>query len=337
MQNSIASSVFTIGAFSTITTFVPKIALVATTALPLAFVAAAGFVKSEEWLEGCEEVNRASCPIAPQPQPEKVRLVIQAIFCCAPLILTLVSCYIKLFFPIKSKILMDEIQKGILLHEADKPAFDPITKKWVSPVPVEGPANQSIRWLLDHFESRLIKRYCETRSMKKLKEVVGLELLIGTLLLVGSVIVTGVSLKFLDHPTKSWIPTLASIVAGASLTFVMYVTMRLRAVFSLDKTNLCQEEQGRTLIESYLTRIGPKCDKEGNEQQAEIVGKDQSSTPGSEAAGDIVPPAGVVAAALTGTALKYSSRVFPEIDAGAHIDNSMLLKEMSFEIGRDRY
>jgi hypothetical protein len=41
MQNSIAS-VFTIGAFSTITTFVPKIALVATTALPLAFVAAAG-------------------------------------------------------------------------------------------------------------------------------------------------------------------------------------------------------------------------------------------------------------------------------------------------------
>jgi Na+/melibiose symporter-like transporter len=82
------------GAFSTLNTFIPKIILVATTALPLAFISYAGFTESigpdtymamnpavnqtfarSLYGETCVDVSTclAACPKAPQGQPEAVR------------------------------------------------------------------------------------------------------------------------------------------------------------------------------------------------------------------------------------------------------------------------
>jgi len=256
------------GAFSTITTFVPKIVLVATTALPLAIVAAAGFVKNLEW--PCEgEAFIAACPKAPQPQNDAVVNVITFLFCAGPVILSLVACYIKLFYPIKSAKVMDAIQDGIVLHKEGKAAVDPLTGRTVKPVPLNlSVKEQKDRWLLDTFSMSDVASYQKTRSVQTLKTPVVVMLGLGILLFIGGLITTAMTFSWLDNEAWAWVPILGCVLCGGVFTEVVYYSMKFSAVGKLHNAQLFDGgatsagyevfDSPNALVEQYLTRIGPK-------------------------------------------------------------------------------
>jgi Na+/melibiose symporter-like transporter len=168
--------------FVTLATFVPKIVLVFSTALPLSLIAAAGFRNSvgmscdeleaigyEEAAEclasKCSPSNMDACPKAPQPQPELVIAIVRVLFCAGPALLTMIGCWIKLYFPIRTAAQMAQVQEGIVAHEEGTPTLDPICPKSHGIVQVwEGikgrplrPAEQKHVWRLEHFSRPAVR------------------------------------------------------------------------------------------------------------------------------------------------------------------------------------
>ena len=101
--------------------FVPKIVSIPTQALPIALIAAAGFVQSVD-TDGDGEVD-------PQDQPDSVKNVISMIYIGLPVVMNLFSFYIKWNYPIYNEEMNRKISEGIVLHASGLPAEDPVTGK----------------------------------------------------------------------------------------------------------------------------------------------------------------------------------------------------------------
>jgi hypothetical protein len=142
------------GAFSSVTTFIPKIILVATTALPLAWIAAAGYVPTTD----AADCVSTPCAKVPQPQPDGVKFLVRMLFGAVPALLTAISCWVKLAYPIKNKAIMGKITEGIQLHKQGKSAQDPITGNWVGVMATERDAEEKV-WAMLHFSSSAIEEY----------------------------------------------------------------------------------------------------------------------------------------------------------------------------------
>merc|ERR1711865_219040 len=139
-------------------------------------------------------------------------------------------------------------------------------------------------------------------------------------------------------------------------TFVMYVATRLNAVYSLEKSNMGDGEEGQRMLEQHLTRIGPKIgghqaakvaavasyegekmggggtvavapavgeqkeQKEQKEKQEQQEQKEQKEPSDSNSIGSKVrSPSLELSASKVG--IKVSNRVFPELDQSGKGDS----------------
>merc|ERR1711865_972841 len=107
-----------------------------------------------------------------------------------------------------------------------------------------------------------------TKNAKAIKSSVTAELVVGSMVLIGALSMTASTVSALDNHQWSWVPTLGCVISGAGLTFVMYVATRLNAVYSLEKSNMGDGEEGQRMLEQHLTRIGPKI---GGHQAAKVA------------------------------------------------------------------
>ena len=111
--------------FTMFISFVPKIVSIPTQALPIALIAAAGFIESED-TDGDGVVD-------PQDQPNSVKTVISIIYIGLPVVMNIFSFYIKWNYPIYNEEMNRKISEGIVLHASGLPATDPITGKVIPP------------------------------------------------------------------------------------------------------------------------------------------------------------------------------------------------------------
>ena len=90
------------GFFVAIQTFVPKIVLAASLSLPLAFMAAVGFVEPICPPDANGLITDRCDKVAPEPQTDQVRWFISLLFCVGPTLATLLSMWWKFQYPIKT-------------------------------------------------------------------------------------------------------------------------------------------------------------------------------------------------------------------------------------------
>jgi Na+/melibiose symporter-like transporter len=105
--------------FTMFSSFVPKVVSIPSSALPLALISAAGFVPSEGGVS--------------QSQSRLVRITIQAIYIGFPVLCNVISMFYKMKYPIENEEYMNEISEGIILHQKNLPAHDPITDSLCKP------------------------------------------------------------------------------------------------------------------------------------------------------------------------------------------------------------
>jgi Na+/melibiose symporter-like transporter len=292
------------GAFSTLNTFIPKIILVATTALPLAFISYAGFGESigpDKYLEINPGINEtiaralygetcidsttclAACPKAPVGQPEEVKLLIRWLFAGVPTMLTIISCVIKLYYPIRSPAIMHGIQEGIKKQRTGKAAEDPVNGNMVRRMKFNA---QDIRqqkwvWALQHFSKHTVRCYKErcdgadgaAGAQWWLVFHMAVQSVVGILILVASLIavIVSVSHGYLEVNEKSWIPTASCVIFGGSFTFFAFALMRLAVARRMNRTHDAAPNADR-LTDRFLNRI---CSQDEQETGIELWGDDE--------------------------------------------------------------
>jgi GPH family glycoside/pentoside/hexuronide:cation symporter len=232
------------GAFSSVTTFIPKIILVATTALPLAGIAGVGYVPTRD---GICEVG-VVCDKIPQPQPETVKLFVRLLFCAVPSILTGLSCIVKLGYPIKTAAIMQQITDGIMLHSEGQDALDPVTGKTVGVITNDLDAEQKV-WAMLHFNSEALMKYSK-EGQGQLVRRMSIQAGTAVIATLSSILVTIFTFDLIEVDRWAWVPTLSCVWFGGSFTFGAFTIMRLRVAMTLDDHQI-----PTTLLNTHVNRI----------------------------------------------------------------------------------
>jgi GPH family glycoside/pentoside/hexuronide:cation symporter len=115
---------------------VPKFVAIPGAALPIAALAAMGYLPNVE-------------------QPPQVLLGIRVLYCLVPMSFGVITLFLVWRYPI-SEAVHAKIQEGIAAHERGEDAVDPLTGKVVSPP--TGRVDEETGWFLDHFSPRELAR-----------------------------------------------------------------------------------------------------------------------------------------------------------------------------------
>ena len=207
--------------------FLPKICAIPAAAIPIALLNAFGHV-----------------PMSPegvvQKQPPQVKTYVLFVIVILPTVFSILSFFLKLRFPLKTREQVDLIAVGIGKHLNGKTAFDPISEKDMPPpIKFEDDKEQNNIWLMQHFTGlRLVQSVFEgtrkdafgnnlIRSKRQLR--CGILLFIVTL---------GMSIGFfgiLSNEDFSFIPVLSIVLFGMSMSIVVFLYLRYLAAETMVK------------------------------------------------------------------------------------------------------
>jgi GPH family glycoside/pentoside/hexuronide:cation symporter len=263
------------GAFSSVTTFIPKIILVATTALPLAGIAAVGYVPTIDDAICLASSADAVCDKMPQPQPETVKTFVKILFCAVPSLLTAISCVVKLSYPIKNAVIMKQISDGIILHANGHDAVDPVTGKTVGVVSTELDAERKL-WAMLHFSKTSLVKYSKDGSAGLIRRM-AVEAAVSMVATLATIIITLSTFHFIEEDRWAWVPTLSCVFFGGSFTFAAFTLMRLRVALTLDK-----QEIPLSLLNTHVNRIRFDYGDEGGVDQGKSIAEEPITTLGTE-------------------------------------------------------
>ncbi|GMH70471.1 hypothetical protein TL16_g05418 [Triparma laevis f. inornata] len=216
--------------FTMFISFVPKVVSIPTQALPIALIAAAGFIKSVD--------EDGDGKVEPQDQPDAVKAVIKWIYIGLPVCMNIFSFYVKWHYPITSEEMNRKISEGITLHAAGLPAQDPITGKMI---PCKGNLTEKEiddGNLLDHFALNDLKKLCKSADTSFLLQALYMRRAIGGFLLVGCLGGVYASFGWLEDPTLSFIPSMFQIGIGLAMMYLVIVTFRVQAAYELNKQGI---------------------------------------------------------------------------------------------------
>jgi len=215
--------------FTVFASFIPKIVSIPSQALPLAIVAALGFIPSSNT---CDEVG--DVVIQPSEQPDTVRLAIKIIFAFFPVATNLISFVIKTKYPITSAKIMSKISAGIALHSRGLPAEDPLTGN-ILPSPKKFFREEQIRGIeFDYFySSEKRKLYLNDSNFGPLIQTLSVQLVTIGILVIATAIGVARTFRFLEIPALSWAPCFLQICLGICAMAFVFTLLRLRQAISL--------------------------------------------------------------------------------------------------------
>jgi len=210
--------------FTMFISFVPKVVSIPTQALPIALIAAAGFVESEGGVA--------------QDQPALVKTVISVIYIAFPVVMNIFSFYVKYNYSIKNEGMNRAISDGIVMHAAGLPAEDPITKKVVPPVGNLSEVERGKGDLLDHFSLNDLKQLSKSANTDFLFHALVKRRWIGCFCLVGCVTGVGSTFSLLESASLNFVPSMFQIGIGLSMMYILIITLRIFAADDLRKSGV---------------------------------------------------------------------------------------------------
>ncbi len=196
--------------FTSFWALIPKFVAIPGSSVPLAILAAAGYVPN-------------------QPQSAEVLLWIRFMYSLFPIVFYVVSLAIVSRYPI-SEAVHAKIREGIARHDRGEAAVDPITQGRIEPFGSR-PQSEEIGWFLDYFSPGELQQSLSTGGgpvFKRVLAVTGasLALCVGA----SSVAVAGFQDPTSDPALRV---VLAIVVAGIAFTAFVFHAMRLGAAREL--------------------------------------------------------------------------------------------------------
>jgi hypothetical protein len=207
--------------FTMFISFVPKVVSIPTQALPIALIAAAGFVESVDGVA--------------QEQPAAVRNVISVIYIAFPVVMNAFSFYVKYYYPITNEGMNRAISDGIALHACGLPAEDPITKKIVPPVGNMSTEERDKGDLLDHFSLNDLKTLSQSANTDFLFHQLTKRRWLGLFLFVCCISGVVGTFNLLESNALNFVPSMFQIGIGLCMMYILIVTLRISAADSLRK------------------------------------------------------------------------------------------------------
>lgn len=221
--------------------FLPKICSIPAAAIPLAILSASGYVSP---------VNGQV-----QRQPPLIKLVCQFSVIVVPCLLSILSFFVKLRFPLRKKFQIDMIASGVGLHLIDQSAPDPLT---------------GLEFIFEAFSEEERQRLYNIDNFPRLDDAINLKcavdakvphlavnrlisrsrnmLFFSFLCLVLSGVGVTKTYADLNDPTASIEPILCIIALGMSITAMVFCLSRFRAAVAMLDPSICPTS-------SMLTRL----------------------------------------------------------------------------------
>ena len=212
--------------FAAFWAIVPKFVAIPGAALPIAALAALGYVPN-------------------QPQTPEVQLGIRVIYALTPAAFALASFFLARLYPISEEVL-DRIHEGIAAHERGEDAIDPLTGARLAPISAR-PVDEQTGWFLDYFSPRELARAAAGGSVFR---QVAAKLGCFAIATVAFAVFAAGSVESLD--TQPGLAAVLSVVAGGfALTGACFHALRLRMAHTLESA-----EAAKGLIATHLTALG---------------------------------------------------------------------------------
>ncbi|KAK9815554.1 hypothetical protein WJX72_005656 [[Myrmecia] bisecta] len=199
------------GAFSVFATLIPKFVAIPASALPLALINLMGFHP----------------PISgvAQSQTNTVKVFIRFTFVLLPFVCSVLSFFIKMRFPIKTKEISNKISEGIAAHQRGEAALDPLTGREISLLKISAEEEKHV-WLYENFSYRCLDKLMKTGNPDFIITEVFIYVAMGLVAVLSFGIGTGLTFRLMDNPTLAIIPIALVILTGASMCFFLLNLMR---------------------------------------------------------------------------------------------------------------
>jgi Na+/melibiose symporter-like transporter len=221
------------GRFTIGQSLLPKMVSVPASTIPLTILVVLGFAPPDA--QG-----------RPQPQAPAVTSFIRAVFFGLPFFCCVLSCALKLRFPIKTEAIRRQIREGCALHAQGLPAVDPLSGRIVQPIELL-PAEQREQWRLDFFYLKQLEQLYMRgsrpliRRMRRNRREAALSLALSVALCA-----TGLARGWVRTQRLAWLCTFSAISGGLSLCLLLLSHARLVAALDL---------QQRPVNKAFLARI----------------------------------------------------------------------------------
>ncbi len=212
--------------FAAFWAIVPKLVAIPGAALPIAALAAIGYVPN-------------------QPQSPQVQLGIRVVYALVPAAFSIASFFLARLYPISERV-HAEIREGIAAHARGESARDPLDGTLLPP-PSRRVVDEETGWLLDYFSP------AELRRMARGGRTLGGVRLKCALWSLASLLFLGVALQgieTLDHQ-PGLTPVLCVVAAGFSLTAACFHALRLRKADQLGRHPVSAE-----VVRAHLRSLG---------------------------------------------------------------------------------
>jgi Na+/melibiose symporter-like transporter len=210
------------GRFTIGQSLLPKMVSVPAGTVPLTLLVLLGFVPPDA--QG-----------RPQPQAPIVTTFIRVVFFGLPFACCVLSCALKLRFPLRTEMIRRQVREGCALHMRGLPAIDPLTNRVTQPIELL-PDEQVEQWRLDHFYLKQLEQLYMRgpkpliRRMRRNRRQSALSLVVFVALCA-----TGLGEGWIRTQMLAWICTFSAIGAGLSLCMLLLAQARLRAALDLQR------------------------------------------------------------------------------------------------------
>ena len=207
---------------------IPKFVAIPSAAIPLAILAAIGYVPN-------------------QVQTAEVQFALRVMLGLAPAAVSLVAFAIALRFRMTEEVHL-KIREGLERHRRGEAAQDPLTGEWLQP-PGARRLDDDTGWFLDHFSPGEIRRVLREGPARALRDVLSMVAL--------SVVLFAACLAWVadgvqDLSTKpGGAVTLAVVLAGFALTLLVFELLRIRPARRLAAAGISDD-----VLRAHLAEMG---------------------------------------------------------------------------------
>jgi hypothetical protein len=206
--------------------FLPKIAAIPASALPIALLGSVGHVPLDNGII--------------QEQPASVRVFIRIVIVYVPSALSFISFYLKLQFPLKTQAQNDLITEGIALHLIGQTAKDACSGIQYRAIDFDNVPDKDAVDLVDYFPGLSVAQgllndpdgYSRTIFKKAI-----LQLVLSIVWLIVSLITAVLTFDMLRGDMQ-YIPVLAIVGFGLGITMILFSSLRLYAANELKNGNI---------------------------------------------------------------------------------------------------
>eukprot|EP00457_Paulinella_chromatophora_P008015 gb/GEZN01008042.1/.p1 GENE.gb/GEZN01008042.1/~~gb/GEZN01008042.1/.p1 ORF type:complete len:361 (+),score=42.79 gb/GEZN01008042.1/:365-1447(+) len=220
--------------------FLPKIAAIPASAIPIALLASFGHVPVKEGIV--------------QPQPQSLVIFIKVMIIYLPAFLSFSAWYQKCTYPLKTTKQNEQITEGIAKHLLGQSAYDPCSKENYRLIYFKEEENDMMD-LIDNFPGSSVLKMLHADTIAGVKYVLQrsiVQFIVAISWLFGFLILSIFTFPLLSNDL-SYIPVVSIVCFGLGITVLLFASMRLRAALKL-KAALANDRINETLLQKMLEK-----------------------------------------------------------------------------------